>query len=504
MILGSVDTLKKMIRNVEGSLESGTPNEGEVDIRGILQSVERLIAHAGGGQKPLGEILVQRGSVSREDVDNALEKQKESTEKIGEILIEEDRVETREVLSALRDQKRVSTPPAYQVKVDTQKLDAIVDMVGELAIAQTMLKQNEIIKASVDRKLYQITNQLSLIVSALQNTAMSLRMIPIGSTFQKMLRIVRDLSKKSGKEVRLVLSGEDTEIDRNMVDEIYEPLVHMIRNALDHGLETPEERERAQKSRQGTVHLRAYYRGGNIVIEIEDDGRGLNRDKILQKALAQGLIREGEKLSDRELNYLIFQPGFSTAEKVTDISGRGVGTDVVMSKVQKLRGRVEVHSQPGKGTTFVIHLPLTLAIIDGIIIKAGGERYIIPTLNVQESFRLQQKDVFTVTGKGEVLKVRDSLIPLLHLKELLGAEGSASSGGNGGRAGGDLAVVVESQDKKQCLLVDELLGKEEIVIKSLGGWLRNVRGIAGGAILGDGTVGLILDVAGLLDQAVQE
>ncbi|MCU0593924.1 MAG: Hpt domain-containing protein, partial [Desulfobacterota bacterium] len=234
LILGSVDTLKKMIRNVEASLDSGTPTEGEVEIRAILENVERLISQVGVTQKPLGEILVQRGSVSQEDLDNALEKQKESREKIGEILIGEDRVETGEVLSALRDQKRASPPPTYQVKVDTQKLDAIVDMVGELAIAQTMLKQNEIIKASADRKLYQITNQLSLIVSGLQSTAMSLRMIPIGSTFQKMLRIVRDLGKKSGKEVRLVFSGEDTEIDRNMVDEIYEPLVHMIRNAIDH------------------------------------------------------------------------------------------------------------------------------------------------------------------------------------------------------------------------------------------------------------------------------
>lgn len=504
LILGSVDTLKKMIRNVEASLTSGMPSEGEVDIRSILDSVERWIALATGPKKPLGEILVQRGSVSREDLDQALVKQKDSRDKLGEILIEEDRVETREVLSALRDQKRVSPAPAYQVKVDTLKLDAIVDMVGELAIAQTMLRQNDIIKSSSDRKLYQITNQLSLIVSGLQSTAMSLRMIPIGSTFQKMHRMVRDLGRKSGKDVRLVLSGEETEIDRSMVDEIYEPLVHMIRNAIDHGLETPEEREKAQKSRQGTIFLRAYYRGGDIVIEIEDDGRGLNREKILKKALALGLIQDGDKLGDRELHQLIFHPGFSTAEKVTDISGRGVGTDVVMSKVQKLRGRVEVRSRPGQGTTFVIHLPLTLAIIDGIIIKAGGERYIIPTLNVQESFRLQQKDVTTVTGKGDVLKVRDSLIPLLPLKDVFQGNGRPLSEKDESGGEGKLAVVVESQDKKRCLLVDELLGKEEIVIKSLGGWLRNVRGIAGGAILGDGTVGLILDVAGLLDLAVQE
>jgi two-component system chemotaxis sensor kinase CheA len=504
LILGSVDILKKMIRNVEASLTSGTPTEGEVEIQSILDEVERLIAVAAGTKKPLGEILLQRGSVSHNDLEEALAKQKDSRDKLGEILIEEYRVETREVLSALRDQKRASPVPAYQVKVDTLKLDSIVDMVGELAIAQTMLKQNDIIKSSADRKLYQITNQLSLIVSGLQSTAMSLRMIPIGSTFQKMLRIVRDLGRKSGKDVRLHLSGEDTEIDRTMVDEIYEPLVHMIRNAIDHGLETPEERERANKGREGIIHLRAYYRGGDIVIEIEDDGRGLDRDKILKKALALGLVREGDKLSERELNHLIFHPGFSTAEKVTDISGRGVGTDVVMSKVQKLRGRVDVQTQPGRGATFVIHLPLTLAIIDGIIIKAGGERYIIPTLQVQESFRLQQKDVFTVTGKGEVLRVRDSLIPLLHLKHLLGGNGQPCCGDSGLAAGEKLAVVVESQEKRRCLLVDELLGKEEIVIKSLGGWLRNLKGIAGGAILGDGTVGLILDVAGIMDLAVQE
>jgi two-component system chemotaxis sensor kinase CheA len=264
---------------------------------------------------------------------------------------------------------------------------------------------------------------------------------------------------------------------------------------VDHGIETPEERERANKPRQGTIHLRAYYRGGDIVIEIEDDGRGLDRDKILQKGLSLGIIRESDKLSDREIDQLIFRPGFSTAEKVTDISGRGVGTDVVMSKVQKLRGRVDVRSRPGKGSTFVIHLPLTLAIIDGIIIQARGQRYIIPTLNVQESFRLQEKDVFTIEGKEQVIKVRDSLVPLLNLGRLLGTGGNGP--GNGGGSGETLAVVVECQEKRRCFLVDDLLGKEEIVIKSLGGWLRNIPGIAGGAILGDGTVGLILDVAGL-------
>ena len=499
LILSSVDMLKKMIRNVEASLTSGSLTEGDVDSMEILAEVDRFISQAG-TDKPLGEILVERGSALKGDVEDALERQRESRERLGEILIAEDKVETREVLSALRDQKRVSAASSGQVKVDTLKLDSIVDLVGELAIAQTMLKQTEFLKNSKDRKLYQIINQLSLIVSGLQSTAMSLRMIPIGHTFQKMLRIVRDLSRKSGKEVRLILSGEDTEIDRSMVDEIYEPLVHMIRNAVDHGIEKPEEREPANKPGQGSIHLRAYYRGGDILIEIEDDGRGLDRERILKKALSLGLVAEGEKLSDKEIEQLVFHPGFSTADKVTDISGRGVGTDVVMSKVKELRGRVEVQSRPGKGSTFLIRLPLTLAIIDGIIIKASGERYIIPTLSVQESFRLQEKDVFTVEGKGKVLKVRDSLVPLLHLGRLLGTPDRRPAGeGNGGSCGEELAIVVESQEKRRCLLVDELLGKEEIVIKSLGGWLKKTPGIAGGAILGDGTVGLILDVAGLLE-----
>ena len=501
LILMSVDTLKKMIRNVETSLNSGSPTEGEVETSPILKEVERLIALAGTG-KPLGEILVERGSALKSDVDKALEKQRESRGRLGEILIEEDRVETREVLSALRDQKRLSAAVTHQVKVDTLKLDSIVDLVGELAIAQTMLKQNGWMKTSTDQKLYRIMNQLSLIVSSLQSTAMSLRMIPIGHTFQKMHRITRDVGRKSGKEVRLLLSGEETEIDRSMVDEIYEPLVHMIRNAVDHGIESPEERLRANKPRQGTIHLRGYCRGGDIVIEIEDDGRGLDRDKIFAKASALGLVRASDKLSDREIDRFIFHPGFSTADKVTDLSGRGVGTDVVMSKVQALRGRVEVHSCSGRGSTFVIRLPLTLAIIDGIIIRVCGERYIIPTLNVQESFRLQEKDLFTIEGKAEVIKVRDSLVPVLHLGRLLGLDGKgAPCNGNGGSSREKLAVVVASQEKRQCLLVDELLGKEEIVIKSLGGWLRNIQGVAGGAILGDGTVGLILDVAGLLEMA---
>jgi two-component system chemotaxis sensor kinase CheA len=507
IVLESVDVLKKMIRSIQDSLEKGEAQEGNTSIEEVLAKVAYTIKMVEEGRKPLGEMLVQKGAVSREEVMDALQVQEQSSDrKIGEVLIEEEKVETKNVISALREQKRLMPPQAMQVRIDTWKLDNVVDMVGELAVAQSMLRQSEVIKGSSDRKLYQVTNQLNLITSGLQRIAMSLRMIPVGSTFQKMLRVVRDLAKKAGKDVQLLMSGEDTEIDRNMVEELYEPMVHMIRNAIDHGLEKPEERETAHKQRRGTIRLSAYYRGGDIVLEIADDGRGLNKEKILKKAISLGLVKEGDKLGDAEIHQLIFHPGFSTAEMVTDISGRGVGTDVVKNKVEKLRGRVEVQSVPGKGTTFTIRLPLTLAIMDGIIIKASSERYIIPTLSVQESFRPKKSDYVPVKSKGEVIKVRDKLIPLIHLEKCLGsyARSRVAAQEEVEKAPWErLVLVVESQGKSRCLLIDEVVGKEEVVIKSLGGWLKKVKGIAGGAILGDGTVGLILDVAGILDAATE-
>jgi len=453
----------------------------------------------------LGEMLVDKGVVSGEDVKDALDVQKkEYGKKLGEILVEQKKVETKNVISALREQKRSGQPVSLQVKVETGKLDNIVDMVGELAIAQSMLRQNELIMTSKDRKLDQINNQLNLITSALQKTAMSLRMVPIKNTFQKMLRLVRDLAKKAGKEVQLVMSGEDTEIDRNMVEEIYEPMVHMIRNSIDHGLELSQERKAANKPKQGSIYLKAYHKGGDIVTEIQDDGQGLNREKILKKAISSGLIKEGEKLTEGEINNLIFHPGFSTAEKITDVSGRGVGMDVAKNKIiEKLRGRVEVQSVPGKGTTIFIRLPLTLAIVDGMIVKVEGEKYIIPALALQEAFRPEKTEFYTVEKKGEVIMFRDSLVPLIRLDQLLGLNGNDSSDEIDIAPWERLVVVVENQERRRCLLVDELLGQEEVVIKSLGKGLMDVKGIAGGAIMGNGRVGLILDIAGIFDIAAE-
>lgn len=501
IILDSVDLLKRMIENVRDSLDCGKLFEGDEDTEELTQRIEQLISSTQNeGKKRLGEMLVAKGVVTATDVEDALEIQQQGNDKkIGEILVEQEKVSTRAIVSTLRDQKRIGGPVLLQVKVDTLKLDNIVDMVGELAIAQSMLRQHEVIQASGDRKLYQITSQLNLITSGLQNTAMSLRMVPIKHTFQKMLRLVRDLAKKAGKEIQLVMLGEDTEMDRNMVEEIYEPMVHMIRNSVDHGLERPDERKAKNKPGRGTIFLKAYHKGGNIVIEIEDDGRGLNREKILKKAVSRELVKPEDKLTEAEIDNLIFLPGFSTADEVTDISGRGVGTDIVKNKVEKLRGRVEVQSVTEKGTTFFIRLPLTLAIVNGMIVRIGEDRYIIPTLSVQESFRPGQKECSTVKGDGEMIKVRNNLIPLIRMDRLLKQNGNGSGSSSQTRVPPweKLVVVVEYQEEKRCLLVDELIGQEEVVIKNLGGWLKDIKGIAGSVIMGDGKVGLILDIGGI-------
>ena len=485
LILEGVDALKAMIDDLEEVIR------GE---RKALRAfpVEELIAKIrgemeGGGGKLLGEVLVERGAVKEEDVKEALELQKRQPhKKVGEILVERGKVKAKDVVQALREQRAAEAT----VKIEARKLDSLMDMVGELVIAQSMIRQNPALLSLPDPKLHQDIGQLARITSELQKTAMALRMVPIRQTFQKMIRLVRDLAKKSGKRVQLQMEGEETEIDRNMVEEIYEPLVHMVRNAIDHGIEPPEERRARGKPEEGTVLLRAYHKGGNIVIEISDDGRGLDREKILKRAREQGLVAEGEELSDKEVLHLIFRPGFSTAEEVTDVSGRGVGMDVVKKAVEKLRGRIEVESTPGEGSTFTLRLPLTLAIIDGMVLRVGDERCILPTLSIHEALKPSKEQCFTVTGKGEMIKVRDELLPLVRLHALFGLP-------DGRPPWEALVIVAESEGRKKCLLADEVLGKQEVVIKSLGEAFGAVKGVAGGAIMGDGRVGLILDVAGI-------
>ncbi|MBI9089523.1 MAG: chemotaxis protein CheA [Desulfobacterium sp.] len=494
-ILESIDTLKRLIARIRTGLETqqkGMDDDIDIDpLRKKLQKLPKLLIS--GDRDPLGEILVKRGAIDRDTLKETLEEQEQTSDKkLGEMLVDEKKVASKEVAAALMEQRPGKRSVATaQVKVNTNKLDDLVDFAGELVIAQSMLKQ----RSSDDPGLTQNIGQLGQIVSNIQNIAMSMRMIPIKATFMKMIRLVRDLSRKSNKDVTLEMFGEETEIDRNVVDALYEPMVHMIRNSVDHGIEASEARIAKGKPATGTIFLRAFHKGGNIVIEIEDDGKGLDRESILEKATSTGLVTQGAKLTDQQIFDLILQPGFSTAKAITDVSGRGVGMDVVKDGIEKFRGHLSIDSPQGKGTKFTISLPLTLAIIDGMLVKIGPEKFVIPTIAIQRSFRPGQEECYTVEAKGEMIKDRNSLIPLIRMKTVCGITEDSKPPWE------SLVVVVESKGEARGLLIDELLGKDEYVIKSLGANLEEIPGFSGGAILADGRVGLILDMYGLFEIA---
>ena len=508
-IFNATDVLKRLVDRVRIMLETGQPMIPDADLPPLIDSIRKMATQQnvddsatpafGPSSAKLGDILIESGAATREDIEAALQIQMEfpGQLKLGQVLVENGHVQARDVAQALRSQKGPALGNLIQVKetvkVDADRLDRLVEMIGELVIAESMVSQSSELRASTSAGLIRQLNELDKITRELQEMGMSLRMVPLSSAFQKMTRLVRDLSKKSSKKVELVLVGEDTELDKTVVDRIGDPLVHMIRNAVDHGLESdPEARLRAGKPETGRIELRAFHRGGNIYIEVEDDGRGLDREAILAKGRERGLIREGESLTDREIFNLIFQPGFSTAKKLTDISGRGVGLDVVKRNIDSLRGMVEIRSEPGRGTTFSIRLPLTLAIIDGMVVRVGNERYIIPTLRVVVSLRPDEGSLTTVLGRAEMLSLTGEQIPLHRLSRIF----NVSSAEEDPRKA--IAIVVEDAGHRAGLLVDELLGQQQIVIKSLGESMAGIPGISGGAIMPDGRVGLILDVGGLI------
>jgi two-component system, chemotaxis family, sensor kinase CheA len=389
-------------------------------------------------------------------------------------------------------QRRSDDRDQLSVKVDTRKLDGLVDIVGELVILQSLIHEDAALARTGDERLTRNLAQLRRITSELQRGATAMRMVPIRQTFQKMARLVRDVSKRAGKTVELVLAGEDTELDRKVVEDISDPLMHMIRNSVDHGIESADTRFAAGKRDAGRLSLRAFHQGGSIVIEVADDGAGLNTERILAKAIAQGLVASDAALTPAEIHALIFAPGFSTAEQVTEISGRGVGMDVVRRNIEALRGRIEIHSEPGIGTTFSIKLPITMAILDGLLVSAGPERFVIPTFGIRESLRPSPAQVHGVNGSPRLIQVRDSLLPLVWLKDLFSIEGCVTDPTQA-------AVVVLEDDRKRVgLVVDTLIGKQEVVVKSLGAAFANIDGVSGGAILGDGRIGLILDAHGIV------
>lgn len=390
-----------------------------------------------------------------------------------------------------------ATPAASPraVKIDMAKLDYLVEMAGELVIAHSMVQHNPALAGIVEPGLLHGIAQLSRVTTEVQRTVMGMRMVPISTLFDRMERLVRELTRKNGKKAELQITGGETELDRNIVEELSEPVVHMIRNALDHGIESPAERAASGKNPIGQVGLSASHLAGQILVGVSDDGRGLDRDKILQKAVARGLASAGAEISDEEVFEFIFHPGFSTADRVTDVSGRGVGMDVVRKKLQALRGRMHIESTRGKGTRLLAKLPLTLAIIDGMLIGVGAERYVVPVSAVREVLRPVPEACHTLRG-GEFVMIRGSVLPLVRLARAFGVPGAVEDPCAG------LLIVVESGLEKRCLLADRLIGIQEIVIKSLAESVKHIPGIGGSAILGDGHVSLILDIDGLLGHEV--
>lgn len=394
------------------------------------------------------------------------------------------------------DRRKSGGSETSSIRVSIDKVDELINMVGELVITQSMLNQlsdAEKFDISMLERLQDGLGQLEHHTRELQESVMRIRMMPISFTFQRFPRLVRDLSKQFGKNIELLMSGEQTELDKTVMEKIGDPLVHLVRNSLDHGIETPDVRIAAGKSEVGTIELNAYHQGGNIVIEIVDDGKGLDTEKIIEKAETNGLIKSGENLTNEQIHDLIFQPGFSTADKVSDISGRGVGMDVVRRNIRALGGTVDVSSEKGVGTKFTIRLPLTLAILDGQLVRVGNEAYVIPLISIIESLQIRPDRINAVTGSAEVYKLRNEYIPVLRLYEIFKVEPDTKDLEQG------MLVVVEVEGHKIAIFVDELLAQQQVVIKSLETNFRRVAGLSGATILGDGTVALILDISGLFD-----
>jgi two-component system chemotaxis sensor kinase CheA len=379
------------------------------------------------------------------------------------------------------------------VRVDLKKLDSLVDLVGELVIAEAMVAGNSLLTTLEDERLEKSFHQLRRITLDLQDVAMSVRMVPLSQTFKKMVRIVHDVAHKTNKKARLVLKGEDTEVDRTVVEKISDPLVHAVRNSIDHGLESPSDRLAVGKDETGTVTIEARHESGEVWILVKDDGRGLNRDRILKKALERGLINEERAaiITDQEIYDLVFEPGFSTAEKLTDVSGRGVGMDVVRRNIEELNGRVTFDSEPGKGSTLRIQLPLTLAVIDGMLVRVGDAKYTIPLLSIQESLRPGEEMLTRGPDGQDFVSIRESLIPIVNMGQLFGVKQSSDSLTDGA------CVVVNARDKSMALHVDEILGQQQTVIKAMPRQLMHGKTVSGCTILGNGEISLIVDVGGI-------
>jgi two-component system chemotaxis sensor kinase CheA len=466
------------------------PNSKVEEYLGLIESLPEETMR-------LGEILVKSGALTREELDTGLRRQSEErvgaedtpTPTLGNILIQQNSVQPEIVEAAAAKQKTISEKKAAEaslIRIHADKLDQLIDLVGELVIAGA--SANLLARKSGEGTLVEATSVLTRLVESIRDSALALRMVQIGETFNRFHRVARDVSKELGKDIELVITGAETELDKSVVEKIGDPLMHLVRNAMDHGIEPPAARAAAGKPTKGRVELNAYHDSGSIVIQVVDDGGGLNKDRIQAKAIEKGIIQPGDTLSDQEVLNLIFEPGFSTVEKVTNLSGRGVGMDVVRKNITALRGMVHVETEPGAGSRFTIRLPLTLAIIDGFLTGVGKASYVIPLDMVIECIELAG-----TSGERDYINLRGEVLPFVRLRELFEVTGERPTREN--------VVVVQYAGQKAGIVVDQLLGEFQTVIKPLGTLFRNMRGIGGSTILGSGEVALILDVQALVSRS---
>jgi two-component system chemotaxis sensor kinase CheA len=503
LLLRSMDCLKEQISILENCLSGATYRLPE-SFQDVMTNLKNVI------NNQFTDMSLHKETIEPQNAASSISAESDPPVEITEIETDEsitkERSETVEPIESGLQKLPDNAPPNGQAKssanleetirVPVLRLDQLIDTIGEAVIAQSMISADPSIRSSTSQLLHTKIAQTTMIMRQLQELSMSLRMVSIRSTFQKMARLVRDLSKKSGKEVHFITEGEDTEIDKSVVENIGDPLIHMIRNSVDHGLESPQERVSKGKEVFGTVLLKAYHKAGSVYIEIRDDGKGLDKDLILNQAIQKGLCKADETLTEAEIFHFIFLPGFSTAKIVTDISGRGVGMDVVKRNIEALRGHVDIVSEKNKGTLFTIRLPLTLAIIDGMIVRVDKSTYIVPTLSIVETIAASSENFVNVLNKGELIKVRDNLIPVIHVSKIFGNQPAADN------VKSKIALIVEDMMRRQTgLIVDEIIGQQQVVIKNLGNGLGNVAGISGGAIMSDGTVSLIIDVNGIIKTA---
>jgi two-component system, chemotaxis family, sensor kinase CheA len=458
-----------------------------------VESYIELIRNMPDEAGKLGEILVKSGALTDRELKKALSAQSGTGgEKLGDLLVEKGTVEPRVVEAALDKQEKTRSKDARTIRIDADKLDTLINLVGELVSTSASMEEHA--RRLKDGWLTESSSVMTRLVEEIREGAMRIRMVPIGETFSRFQRVVRDTSRSLGKEIELLITGGETELDKTVVEKINDPLMHLIRNAVDHGIEAPEERAGAGKKAKGAIRLNAFHDAGGIVIEICDDGRGLDRKKIVDKATRLGLVAPGHDLSESEVLGLIFEPGFSTAEEVTKLSGRGVGMDVVKKNIEQLRGTVTVESAEGIGTTVRIRLPLTLAIIDGFMVGINGSNYIIPLDMVVECVELKEEDR-KMADKRSYVNLRGGILPYVRLRDFFNDHGNPARFEN--------IVVVDLGGRKTGLVVDELHGEVQTVIKPLGKIYSRVRGVSGATIMGTGKVALILDVAYLVQSIEQ-